>query len=85
MRDEDGDAHRIRKLGMQTAIDEKENKAHRCEGCGSSFDCEAGLITHKTRGWCRKPEHMDSKQLRRLHRTRQSSASRRGRNANKFR
>ena len=71
MRDEDGDAYGIRKLGMQTAIDEKENKAHRCEGCGS--DCDAGLIT-KTRGWCRKSEHMDSKQLRRLHRTRQSSA-----------
>ena len=76
--DEDRDRHKTHKLGLTTPLEEKKNKGHYCPACGYSFDTAEGLARHHTSGWCRKPEEMDSKQLRRLHRTRQPSATRRG-------
>ena len=81
MRDEDDDAHRIRKLGMKTALVVKDSKGHRCATCGSTFDTEIGLRTHHTKKLCRLAKDMDSKELRRLHRTRQTSSTRRGKTA----
>ena len=78
MRDEDDDAHRIRKLGRRTAFEPQQCKGHRCGQCGSTFDSEKGLATHQASKWCRTHENMDSKELRRLHRTRQTSETRRG-------
>ena len=75
--DEDRDRHKTHKLGLTTPLEETKNKGHCCPACGYSFDTAEGLARHHTSGWCRKPEEMDSKQLRRLHRTRQTSATRR--------
>ena len=77
-RDEDDDAH-LRRKGMKSVIDLKEAKGHSCDRCGSNFDSLKGLTTHQTRkGTCRTKEEMSSKDLRKLRRTRQTSASRRG-------
>jgi hypothetical protein len=77
LRDEDGDAHRIRKLGRITPL-----KGHSitCDACGACFGNAKGLKVH-TGGrskWCRNTEHMTSKELRRLHRTNRTYLTRRG-------
>ena len=80
-RDEDDDTHKTHKLGLRRALEQKLSKGHRCGQCGHEFQNEESLERHKSSGWCRKTEKMDSKQLRRLHRTRQTSSTRRGKGA----
>ena len=79
--DEDGARHKTHKLGMLKPLEKKKSRGHECSVCGSTFDSQEGLTRHHTSGWCRKLEDMDSKQLRRLHRTRQTAATRRGKSS----
>ena len=81
LRDEDGDAHRIRKLGF---IQTLEGKSHVCTRCASSFDTERGLQTHQGGRWCRMYMDMSTAELRRLHRTRRSSLTFRGKPTTKL-
>lgn len=49
-----------------------------CEACGSCFDSSKGLKVHLGGNWCRNPKEMNQAELRKLHRTRQVSSTRRG-------
>ena len=49
-----------------------------CEECETTFDSPKALKTHQGGKWCRKAHNLSTTELRRLRRTRQTSASIRG-------
>lgn len=80
IKDQDGDNHRIRKLGFETIVEGKSDKFV-CETCHSSFGSAEGLKSHSKGKWCRKFEDMTIPEQVRLRRTRQVAATRKGRTA----
>jgi hypothetical protein len=80
LRDQDGDAHRVKKCGFDTVVEGKSDKFV-CETCCSSFGSADGLKSHSKGKWCRKFEDMTIPEQVRLRRTRQVAATRKGRNA----
>ena len=80
LRDQDGDAHRVKKCGFETVVEGKSDKFV-CETCHSSFGSAEGLKSHSKGKWCRKFEDMTIPEQVRLRRTRQVAATRKGRNA----
>ena len=57
--------------------------SHTCTQCASSFDTTRGLKTHQGGRWCRPYSEMSTKELRRLHRTRRTSLTFRGKQTTK--
>jgi hypothetical protein len=90
LRDQEGKNHRMKKLGFETRMKaigietkaEKKRREGECPKCMVFFDTEKGLKSHHR--LCRKEENMSVEQLRMLRRTRQSSASRRGKTVQKI-
>ena len=80
IRDQDGDTHRIKKLGFECIIEGKKGKFV-CETCQSSFDSATGLKSHTKGIWCRKFEDMNITEQVRLRRTRQVASTRKGKTA----
>jgi hypothetical protein len=83
LRDLDGNAHRFRRLGSVTFLEQKHQSKHFCEACGGNFDCAAALRSHQTGPWCRPLESMSITEQLRLRRTRVESATRRGKTVRK--
>ena len=81
IRDQDGDSHRIKRLGFENIIEGKEKGKFVCEACQSSFDSAAGLKSHNRGKWCRKFEDMSIAEQVRLRRTRQVATTRKGKTA----
>ena len=71
--DQNGDKHRINKLGRQEFVDDKANK-FKCEVCRTVFSSERAINSHKSR--CRRPEDMTIKERVKLGKTRQLNAKR---------
>ena len=84
IKDEDGDLHRMRKLGFETVLEKEKEGCLVCDECGSTFDTKKGLKSHQTiAGACRSADSMSTTELVRLRRTRQTSASVRGKTERK--
>jgi hypothetical protein len=79
IRDQEGDTHRIKKLGSENIIEGKRKDNFVCETCQSSFDSTRGLKSHGK--LCRKFEDMSIAQQVRLRRTRQVASTRKGKTA----
>ena len=73
----------MKKLGFETTAEEKKQGKWTCEECRYTFDSERGLRTHRAGKWCRKMETMSNEELARLRRTRQTSATKRGKTVRK--
>lgn len=83
MTDADGDAHRI-VIAYDQVIQPNKSTGWACQECESCFDTEIGLKAHRKRqGTCRKVDSMTFEQLKRLRRTRQQSAWKRGKSERK--
>ena len=48
IKDEDGDLHRMRKLGFETVLEKEKEGCLVCDECGSIFDTKKGLKSHQT-------------------------------------
>jgi hypothetical protein len=81
IRNEDGHAYRMRKLGFEQVAQEKSQDKLTCPLCNVKFDSEKGLKSHKK--WCRTFESMTVSEQIQLRRTRQTSSTRRGKTRRK--
>jgi hypothetical protein len=78
IRDEQGDAHRIKLLGFEKVLEEKFQSKLICPNCHTTFDSERGFKTHRGQNKCRSSELMEIEELSKLRRSRQVSSTRRG-------
>ena len=76
IRDQDGDAHRMQRLGDERLIHHEAK--WKCETCGAEFDNERCLRGHTSGKWCRKREDKTEAQQMKLRQTRKTSQARRG-------
>ena len=51
LRDGDGDAHRVTKLGDREYVDQEKN-THRCDACGQVLWTLQALHSHTANRWC---------------------------------
>jgi hypothetical protein len=76
LRDQDEDAHRMRRLGFDKPL--VEGEAVVCEECGSMFTDNRALRQHRASRFCRRREEMTVAQQRALRKTRRTELKRRG-------
>ena len=63
LRDGDGDAHRVTKLGHREYVDQEKN-THRCDACGQVLRTLRALHNHTKSRWCIPVTPMNTRQQR---------------------
>ena len=77
LRDDDGDAHRLTKLGHREYVDQEKN-THRCDACGQVLWNMQALRSHTASRWCIPVTLMNTPQQPTRRQARERVARRKG-------